>query len=312
MKKLLVRLSVLVGTAALVAGCVSDADLGVKNQAITEAESPIRFNYPPVEGGFRKILAGRSVNYRQKFVTASFGPKSGSYPALTVWFRKLTNNNYYFPTRNFDEHFNWFYEVPPAYGDVKFVVHKFGRANYATYEENGGHCMFFNLKWGGHLASQGGNRMINGIFCDASPIDSAKAKKVINSVELLNNGEVMEVTSTSGPIVTSNLKADTVEITWNGVFDKRKISLSYRMYTGYDGVITFYDPRTGTCKGDITLDEELDKLKAGDQGKGAWNVECTEGQSAKGDLKIYAAGEGKMQVSGEGNDNVNNEVSFTM
>ncbi|RED54038.1 hypothetical protein [Aestuariispira insulae] len=322
MKKRVLQLTMLFGTLAALSACVSDSDLGVRNRALTEAESPLVFDYPGIEGGYRKFLAGRSVDYRQKYLQANYGPKSGAFPSLVLLFWKLTDVEYYYPKRSIDEQMTVFFDTPPNHSEPAFVVYTEGRADYVTFEDNGGHCMFFVVKWGGHLSSRGGNRELNGLFCDQSQIDSAKAEKVIKSVQVLNEGEVIKVANSEKPKKASGsagqtstmtgFKADRVEIIWNGVFDKQKLDINSRMYTSYDGVISFEDPKTGTCKGDFILDKALDQMKRGDLAKGSWNIECSAGQAAEGRLKLYQGDEGKVRVSGEGEDRQKNAISFTM
>ena len=316
MKKLVKSLGVLLGGAALIAGCVSNEDLGVKNKVLTEAESPVRFNYPPVEGGFRKILAGKSANHRQKYVSASFGPKRGTYPAINIWFRKLTDVNYFFPRRSFEEHMGSVFDVVPAHDEAGFVVHKLGQANYATYRENGGHCMFFYVKWGGHLASQGGNRMIDGIFCDSTPIDAAKADKVINSIEILNNGEVIEVAKAdmavakAGTHFVSREKIGIISIEWPGTFQKKDIQVTYRMYTLTDGILSFSTGQTGECSGDFILEHEMKPANSGLPTKGEWELECSLGQSASGWLKAFLKSGGNTDFYGAGKDGKDGKITF--
>lgn len=305
--------------AIAVSGCVSTSDIGNKNRQITEAESPLVFNGPGLENGYRKFTVGTSANHLVMTVLADYGPKSRRYPSANLMFRKLTDTEYHFYKVDLEEElqrYTSFKENLPALGEEQFYVNNMGRVDYVPFQHAGEHCIFFVQNKGRGTGSLGGNMRIQGFYCDTKPISRETAVAALASLDIRNEGRVIKVEKkVEAPNKLANLvgpeKSAEFMMGWDGVVEERKISVKYRLVSEVDGTFSFYTPATGSCNGDISLEKGISELKEGKPADGDWSFTCHKGQSGSGSLKIFSKEDGSANIYANGEDKEGNAFNLS-
>ena len=304
--------------AVVLSGCVSTSDIGMKNRQLTEEESPLVFNGPGLENGYRKFTYGKSPDHLVITLLADYGPKSGRYPSANIMLRKLTNSQWHFYKVNLQDElqkYTSFKENLPPLGEKQFYVNNLGRADYVPFQHAGEHCIFFVQTKGRGTGSLDGNTRVQGFYCDTKPISREAAVAALGSLDIRNNGRPIKIEKKDTAAKPSNqlvgsVKTDQFVLGWEGLIDERKVAITYRLVSEKKGVISFYTPDTGTCKGDFKLTDKISKPGAGIATKGNWNFKCHKGQVVSGWLKLFPKHEGKANIYGKGEDEKGQTVNF--
>lgn len=273
--------------------CQTTSELGGESVEINEDESDLVFYGPGLDGGFRRLIAGRIGNSYQ--IYGIYGPKTGEYPNAEIVYQRIVRHNYFFENIDIEEEvasWNSKGSTPKiiATGRTKNSV---GSIEYATYVKGNESCVQLLQVYGGVAESTRlkGNRLIMGYYCDqgSEPFSVEDAENIARRVS--DRSFVKQNAS----IVSKEIHLS-FDMDWGGAASIAGIAVKMTKSTSDDflGHINFTSPSLGKCYGNMKI--AIDELASlDDQKNGDWKLWCGD-VTASGDFIIQSKKNGPPKV----------------
>jgi len=275
--------------------CQTTSDLGGESVEINEDESDLVFYGPGLDGGYRRLIAGRVRNSYQ--IYGIYGPKTGEFPNAEIVYQRIVRNNYFFEKIDIEKEVaNW-----NSKGRTPKIITKgrtknsVGFIEYAIYLKGNESCVQLLQVYGRGAESNRlkGDRLIMGYYCDkgSEPFSVEDAEKIARRVS--DRSFVKQNAS----IVSKEIHL-TFDMDWGGAAAIEGISVKMTKSTSDDflGHINFASPTLGKCYGNMKIGiDELASLD--DQKKGDWKLWCGDVTASGGFNLVSKKMKGKKIVS---------------
>ena len=176
--------------AGLFVSACQTTKLGGEVKAVTEAEQPLVFNGPGLEGGYRSFTSGDPTGARHTVTMAHYGPRSGSLPRASMQLYQASGGMHFTKSHTpFESMKLWHYfkERNPVQVSDGVGVNPIGAIEYVVAKTSDNlSCVGFLQFYGSRTDAGLGTRRLSGYYCapEGVSLSDADAKSIVQSISL--------------------------------------------------------------------------------------------------------------------------------
>ena len=140
-----------IAAAALLLGACQTTRLGGEMVEVKEADQPVIFSAPGLEGGYRSFKTGDPLGRNHEIVIASYGPKQGILPHAAVYLLGARGGMYFNSKQSvIKEMSSWTFHKDRTL-DERYdgrAVNALGAIEYSLFQSNDVSCLGFQQFFG--------------------------------------------------------------------------------------------------------------------------------------------------------------------
>lgn len=162
------RYMLAVAAAAFLLGACQTTQLGGEMIEVREAEQPVIFSAPGLEGGYRSFKTGDPLGRNHELVIASYGPKQGILPHASVYLLGARAGMYFNSKQSvIKEMTTWHFHKDRTLDERSDgrTVNALGAIEYSLFQSDDVSCLGFQQFFGAATDDGYGTTRITGYYC---------------------------------------------------------------------------------------------------------------------------------------------------
>lgn len=170
--------------AAFLLGACQTTQLGGEMAEVREAEQPIVFSAPGLEGGYRSFKSGDVRGRNHEVVIASYGPKQGTLPHASIYLLGARGGMHFTNKKSVMSTIpSWSFHKDRKLNEISGgrAVNALGAIEYSLFDSGGVSCLGFQQYFGKVTDAGYGTDWFNGYYCvpDGITLTDADAKSIL-------------------------------------------------------------------------------------------------------------------------------------